>query len=77
MTRPRSGFKTRDLVSDDGKRYAKKVAGSPFEGSLGKSRSCFVCGKHQSVQQGGWRNFLGRSQFVCAEHAAKRTGEDR
>ena len=53
----------------DGLRYKAKAAGSPFRASSsfsGATMSCFLCGKHRVRSQMRTRQFLGKSQTVCA-----------
>ena len=53
----------------DGLRYKVKVSGSPFRASAsfsGATMSCFLCGKHRVRSQMRTRQFLGKSQTVCA-----------
>ena len=52
-------------LSADGLRYGAKPPGSPFVGT-GTTRSCFLCGKHRVRSQMRTRQFLGKSQTVCA-----------
>jgi len=53
----------------DGLRYKAKASGSPFRASAsfsGATMSCFLCGKHRVRSQMRTRQFLGKSQTVCA-----------
>jgi hypothetical protein len=51
--------------SPDGLRFAQKVSGSPY-GSMGNSRSCFLCGKHRPPGQLMSKRVLGRVERFCA-----------
>jgi len=60
-------------ASADGLRYVAKPTGTPFmEGATtGNRMSCFICGKHEQRNLGGWKRILGEKRFCCAEHAPK------
>ena len=56
-------------VMADGLRYKSKASGSPFAAAAsfgGATMSCFLCGKHRVRSQMRTRQFLGKSQTVCA-----------
>ena len=60
---------TKTAVVADGLRYKSKPSGSPFRASAsfsGATMSCFLCGKHRVRSQMRTRQFLGKSQSVCA-----------
>lgn len=57
-------------ISEDGKTYLHRPAGSPFEAS-GRinQRSCFLCGTHRLMSEMTMRKFVGRAESVCADKA--------
>ena len=58
-----------NLMADNGLRYVSKASGTPYidTPSCGPStRSCFFCGRHNSVKLRAMQRVLGRSEPVCA-----------
>lgn len=62
---------SKNRLSEDGKRYTRKVAGSQFGTPVGATLSCFLCGKHEKFASGSWRRLIGKYRFVCEEHSVK------
>jgi hypothetical protein len=59
------------VIQDDGLRYKRKAAGSPFSpgGSGGMhlaTMSCFKCGVHRPRAELVSKKLLGKNQLVCA-----------
>jgi hypothetical protein len=55
-------------VNESGLRYVSKASGTPYVDtpSCGPStRSCFFCGRHNSVKFRAMQRVLGRSEPVC------------
>lgn len=58
-------------VSDDGKTYLKRVAGSPFSNPVNQTcRSCFLCGVHQVQSDLQTKKFVGRAEQICKDTVA-------
>lgn len=59
------------VIQNDGLRYKRKAAGSPFSsgGSSGMHQttmSCFKCGTHRPRAELTTKRLLGKNQLVCA-----------
>ncbi|NML16812.1 hypothetical protein [Azohydromonas caseinilytica] len=58
------------VIQDDGLRYKRKAAGSPFStGGSGMhmaTMSCFKCGTHRPRAELQTKRLLGKNQLVCA-----------
>ena len=64
------------VIQDDGLRYKRKAAGSPFSpgGSGGlhmATMSCFKCGQHRPRAELATKRLLGKNQLVCAAGCKK------
>lgn len=59
----------KDVIDDSGLRYANKVTGSPFVGSMAAgskpTKSCFRCGRHQLQERLEYKKLLGKTHAVC------------
>ncbi|WP_298231456.1 hypothetical protein [uncultured Azohydromonas sp.] len=59
------------VIQDDGLRYKRKAAGSPFSSGGGSgmhqtTMSCFKCGTHRPRAELTTKRLLGKNQLVCA-----------
>lgn len=62
-------------IANDGLRYTKKAAGSPFvsnQGSFsGSTLSCLFCGQHRKPNERVTQRVFERNQQVCEPPCAK------
>ena len=79
-TRPAAAKKTTKVskstkIADDGLRYTKKAAGSPFvsnQGSFsGSTLSCLFCGVHRRSHERTTQRVFERNQQVCEPPCTK------